>query len=100
MATLLHNLVNEYTTELIAPGSKVKVNQISIANIQGTNACSVDLFIEKSGTGKFYFFKQVLIPADVSLVYDFTFDNGIGQYGLYIKLTASTGTPAIDVIIT
>lgn len=99
MATLLYNLVNEYTTELLAPGSKVNIRKLSIANVQGTNACSVDLFIEKIGTGKYYFFKGISIPINTTLEYKPTFNNAPGEYGLYIKLTAATGTPAVDVMI-
>ena len=44
--------------------------------------------------------KQVLLPADTSLIYDVSFDNDGGEFGLYIKLTKSASeTPAVDVII-
>tara|TARA_R110002012_G_scaffold198942_1_gene367847 strand:+ start:453 stop:764 length:312 start_codon:yes stop_codon:yes gene_type:complete len=102
MATLHHNFSGAsgaITKELLAPGDGVKVKSISIANIQGTNACDVDLWIQKQLTGKFYFFKGLTIPKDVSLVYNISFDNNVGEFGLYIKLTPSTSTVLVDVII-
>ena len=94
-----HNIVNATTTELLAAGTNVRVSQISLANVEGTNACSVDLWIEKKLTGSFYYMKQVLLPADTAIVYDLSFDNSEGEFGLYIKLTPAAGTPAVDVII-
>tara|TARA_R100000808_G_C2128399_1_gene138118 strand:+ start:443 stop:745 length:303 start_codon:yes stop_codon:yes gene_type:complete len=99
MATRHYNVVNEITTELLAPGDNTRVTSVSLANVQGTNACAVDLFIEKVDVGKYYFIKQVNIPADTSLVVDVKLDNSSGEFGLYVKLTASTGTPAVDIIL-
>jgi len=95
-----HNITGEFTNELLAPGVKVRVSSISLANVEGTNACSVNLWIEKKLTGSFYFMKEVLLPANTSLIYDFSFDNSDSEFGLYIKLTKSASeTPAVDVII-
>jgi len=100
MATLHHNITGEVTTELLAPGDDVKVSSISIANVEGSNACSVDLYIWKLDVGQFYFFKQLNLPADTSFNYETSFDNSEGEFGLYIKLTKSASeTPAVDVII-
>ena len=102
MATLHHNFSGAsgaITKELLAAGDGVKTKSISIANTQGTNACDVDLWIQKKLTGKFYFFKGLTIPNDVSLVYDISFDNSVNEFGLYIKLTPATGTVLVDVII-
>ena len=100
MAVKHHNITGEFTNELLAAGDNVRVSSISLANVEGTYACSVDLWIEKKLTGKFYYMKQVLLPADTSLIYDVSFYNDGGEFGLYIKLTKSASeTPAVDVII-
>jgi len=100
MATLYHNITGELTQELIAAGNNFRARSISLANVHGSNAVSIDLFVQKKLTGKFYFFKQLNLPADTSFIYNFTFDNSLGEFGLFIKLTKSASeTPAVDVII-
>ena len=100
MATLHHNITGELTQELIAAGQNVQVRSISLANVHGSNAVSIDLFIQKDLVGKFYFFKQLSLPADTSLIYNTSFDNSVDEFGLFIKLTKSASeTPAVDVII-
>ena len=100
MATLHHNITGELTQELIAAGQNVQVRSISLANIHGSNAVSIDLFIQKDLVGKFYFFKQLSLPADTSLICNTSFDNSADEFGLFIKLTKSASeTPAVDVII-
>ena len=101
MATRHHNITGELTKELLAPGDDVKVTSISFANVHGSLPCSIDLFIQKQLTGKFYFFKQLSLPADTSFIYKPSFRNTVDEFGLYIKLTKSASeTPAVDVIIT
>ena len=100
MASRHHNVTGELTTELLAPGDAVVVRSISLANVHGSNAVSVDLFIQKKLKGRFYFFKQLLMPADTSYIYETSFNNKANEFGLYIKLTKSASeTPAEDVII-
>ena len=107
MASRYHNITGEVTTELLAAGDNVAVSSISLANVEGTNAVSIDLFIQKSGSvvdsitqERYYFFKQILLPADTSYKYDLGFNNKAGEFGLFIKLTKSASeTPAVDVII-
>ena len=100
MASRHHNVTGELTTELLAPGDAVVVRSISLANVHGSNAVSIDLFIQKDLVGKFYFFKQLSLPADTSLIYNTSFDNSADEFGLFIKLTKSASeTPAVDVII-
>ena len=100
MATLHHNITGELTQELIAAGQNVQVRSISLANVHGSNAVSIDLFIQKDLVGKFYFFKQLSLPADTSLIYNTSFDNSADEFGLFIKLTKSASeTPAADIII-
>jgi len=100
MATLHHNITGELTQELLAAGDDVKVTSISLANVHGSNAVSIDLFIQKGKKGRFYFFKQLSLPADTSYIYNTSFRNTANEFGLYIKLTKSASeTPAVDVII-
>jgi hypothetical protein len=75
--------------------------EISLTNIEGTNICTVDLYIEKKLTGKFYLLKGVELPIGTTLIYDnMRFSNANGEFGLYIKLTKSASeTPAVDVIL-
>jgi len=91
----------ELTKELLAPGKNATVSSISLTNVQGTYPCTVDLYIEKKGKGKFYILKSVKLPIGATLIHDDArFDNSKGQFGLYIKLTKSASeTPSVDVII-
>ena len=95
------NVTGEITKELLAAGSNINSPSISLTNVEGTNACTVDLYIEKKLTGKFYLLKNVSIPAGVTLLHDIKgFNNKTGEFGLYIKLTKSASeTPAVDVIL-
>ena len=91
----------ELTRELLTPGDDVGVSKISLTNIHATHQCTVDLYIEKKLTGKFYLLKAVELPIGATLIYDnMKFSNKIGAFGLYIKLTKSASeTPTVDVII-
>jgi hypothetical protein len=91
----------ELTRELLAAGDNVKVSKISLTNIHATHPCTVDLYIEKKLTGKFYLLKGVDLPVGNTLIYDnMRFNNSSGEFGLYIKLTKSASeTPAVDVIL-
>ena len=78
----------ELTRELLAVGGGVSVSKISLANIHATHPCTVDLYIEKKLTGKFYLLKGVELPIGATLIYeDMKFVNTTGEFGLYIKLT-------------
>ena len=107
MATLLHNISGELTQELLAAGDNARVSSISLTNARAflsgvTNAsstCKVDLYIEKE-SNKFYILKDISLPLGATLSHDFTMNNSIGEYGLYIKLTRGdtfTLTGSIDV---
>ena len=95
------NISGELTQELLAAGASVTVSKVSLTNIEGTNNCTVDLYIEKKLTGKFYLLKGVELPIGATLIYDsMSFSNKASEFGLYIKLTKSASeTPAVDVII-
>ena len=91
-----YNISGELTQELLAAGDSVNATSISLANVDSSTTTVdsvVDLYIEKRLTGKFYLLKGVNIPVGSTLVLekkDINFNNGIGQFGLFIKLTKST----------
>jgi hypothetical protein len=103
MATLHHNISGELTQELLAVGDGVNVTSISLVNIHASTTCTVDLYIEKKLTGKFYIMKSLQLPVGSTLVLegnDVKFSNKANQFGLYIKLTkGASETPTVDVII-
>jgi hypothetical protein len=107
MATLLHNISGELTQELLAAGDNARVSSISLTNARAflsgvtgaSSTCKVDLYIEKE-SNKFYILKDISLPLGATLSHDFTMNNSIGEYGLYIKLTRGdtfTLTGSIDV---
>ncbi len=100
MATLQHNITGESTVALLSAGDNARFSKISLANVHGSLACYVDLFIEKQNVGRYYLFKQLELPADVSLIYDASFNSSVDGFNLFIKLTKSASeTPAVDVVL-
>ena len=107
MATRFHNITGatsaaaEVTRELLAPGDNIRVSSISLCNLHASAGCTVDLYIEKKLTGKFYLLKSVSLPIGVTLFHDIkSFNNKAGEFGLYIKLTKSASEiPSVDVIL-
>ena len=103
MATRHHNISGELTQELLAAGDGVNVRSISLANIHASTTCTVDLYIEKQLTGKFYIIKSLQLPVGATLILegnDVNFNNRASEFGLYIKLTqGASETPTVDVII-
>jgi len=95
------NITGELTQELLAAGDNTNVSSISLTNIHASTKCSVDLYIEKKLTGKFYLLKGVSLPIGVTLFHDIkSFNNKAGEFGLYIKLTKSASeVPSVDVIL-
>ena len=98
-----YNISSELTQELLAAGDGVNVTSISLVNIHASTTCTVDLYIEKQLTGKFYIIKSLQLPVGSTLVLegnDVKFSNKANQFGLYIKLTqGASETPTVDVII-
>jgi len=95
------NISGELTQQLLMAGDGFNVTFISFVNIHATATCTVDLYIEKKLTGKFYILKALTLPVGVTLVLegdDINFDNKLNEFGLYIKLTGSSAS-AVDVII-
>jgi len=100
MATRYHNISGEVTQPLLVAGNNVGISKISLTNMHDSTKCTVDLYIEKDLLGKFYLLKAVELPVGVTLEHSFGFNNNVGQFGLYIKLTKSASeTPAVDVIL-
>ena len=107
MATLFHNISNELTNELLAPGDNVNLSKLSMVNTSSYLVVSVDLYIEKSGVGTFYLLKDTILPPGVPLIYDsIKFSNEANEFGLFMKATKlltfaefSGEVPSIDVII-
>tara|TARA_R110002073_G_C9055737_1_gene544403 strand:+ start:11 stop:325 length:315 start_codon:yes stop_codon:yes gene_type:complete len=103
MATTHHNISGELTQELLAAGDNVNITSISLVNTHASTTCTVDLYIEKQLTGKFYILKSLQLPVGSTLILennDIKFSNKAGQFGLYIKLTqGASETPTVDVII-
>ena len=98
-----HNISGELTQELLAVGGDVNVASISLVNVHASTTCTVDLYIEKKLTGKFYFIKGLSLPVGVTLLLekgDLKFNNNTNEFGLFIKLTkGASETPVVDVII-
>jgi hypothetical protein len=96
-----HNITGVLTQELLTAGSNANINSISLINVHASGVtCTVDLYVEKQLTGKFYIFKTVSLPAGVALVHDIVgLRDVIGEFGLFIKIAAASGTPAVDVIL-
>ena len=94
------NITGELTQELLAPGDNVNISSVSLTNVDPSYSSTVDLYIEKNLTGKFYLLKGVSIPVGVTLLHDIkSFNNKANQFGLYIKLTKTTAftlTGSID----
>jgi len=81
------NVTGLLTQELIAPGENISISQVSIANAGLQTAATVDMYMEKKLTGKFYFLREVVIPIGVTLTHDIIgFNNRAGEFGLYMKL--------------
>ena len=92
------NITGALTQELISAGSDEKVSSIWLTNIHASDAVTVDLYIEKKLTGKFYFLNsQSIANASYLFLENMNFNNRSGEFGLYIKLNAADS--AVDVII-
>ena len=75
------NLTNTATATLItvAADKLVKINRVTVANVDGTNSATFDLFVDGMGTGStgvsttgadatVYLAKTIAVPADTSMV--------------------------------
>ena len=81
------NISSELTQELVAAGSGIGVNRLSLTNVQKVSSCTVDLYIEKKLEGKFYLLKGAILPIGATLIHDdISFSSKAGEFGLFIKL--------------
>ena len=72
----------------VASDKLYKVNTILIANIDGTNAATIDVWVTRS-SADYYIAKTISVPADASLV---VIDKNMGLYlvvGDVLKIQAS-----------
>ena len=103
---LQKNISGELTQEVLSAGGSGlgtknggMVSLISLVNTHASASCTVDVYIEKKLTGKFYLAKAITLPIGVTLVLDgISFNSGSGGFSLFIKLTGSSAS-AVDVII-
>tara|TARA_R110002167_G_scaffold28719_1_gene96226 strand:+ start:337 stop:927 length:591 start_codon:yes stop_codon:yes gene_type:complete len=102
IASKHHNITGELTQELLKIGDNIQMSSISLTNVNFGGSTLVDLYMEKSITGKFYLLKRVELPVGVTLTHDIRgFNNSSRGFGLFIKLTKSdvfTLTGTIDPI--
>jgi len=103
MATLKHNITTVLTQDLLVAGDKVKVNSITLANVDSSNDAEVDLFLSK-GDEDFYILKNVSIPHKNTLVLgpedNISFNNNASGFSMRIKVDNGSGAAtAVDVII-
>tara|TARA_R110000737_G_scaffold4401_1_gene14379 strand:- start:527 stop:841 length:315 start_codon:yes stop_codon:yes gene_type:complete len=103
MATTHHNISGELTQELLAVGDGVKVTSISLTNVHASTTCTVDMYVAKKLTGKFYLLKNMALPVGATLVLeksDLKLNNNANEFGLFVKLTkGASETPVVDIII-
>ena len=102
MASIYRNISGELTTKLINVGQNVSVNKISLTNVHASTTCTVDLFVEKKLTGKYYLVKGLSLPVGAAFIYSdgVRVNTSNKQFSLFIKLTqGASETPTVDVII-
>ena len=102
MAVLHRNISGELTQLLLEHGDSIDIQRISLCNIHADTTCTVDLFIERKLTGRFYLVKGLSLPVGASFIYDngARFSTNKNQFSLFIKLTkGASETPTVDVII-
>ena len=90
------NVTGNSTQELFAAGSSITAESIWLSNVHATDAVTVDLFVEKKLTGKFYYLKSKSIAVSSFLQLENILIDG-NQFSLYIKLNNSDS--AVDVIL-
>ena len=94
------NITSATTTTLLQASDKQatgNISKINISNNHATTVATVSLFLDLvSGSGDFYFFKSVVIPIGVSLVFDDKPSFNIDNYSL--KLT-NAGSDDLSIII-
>ena len=96
MAQQVFKISATTATELIDLGSQIStINSMTIANIDSSNAASVDLYLKNGSGTDYYIFKNLSIPKGQTLKLEkneVSFDNRV--FNLYIYSTVT-----VDVII-
>jgi len=83
-----HNISGELIQELLVAGGNISVGSISLTNVHASATCTVDLYIEKKLTGKFYLAKAIQLPVGATLIFDgVSFSNQPREFGLFVKLS-------------
>ena len=91
-----YNITGNSTQQLFAAGSSNAIGSIWLSNVHATDAVTVDLYVEKKLTGKFYYLKSKSIAVSSFLQLENIRING-REFSLYIKLNNSDS--AVDVIL-
>ena len=97
MATFDKKVTGSLATELIPVNTNISISKISFANIEGTNNVSIDLYVSKENDDVYYYFKELNLPIKTSFVYDINYK--AREYSLFVKLSAASGTPAVDIMM-
>ncbi len=68
--SITHALTTTLTDDILVAASDtlVKVNSIIVANIDGSSAADVSMFLKKSGGSAIAFASTISVPADATLV--------------------------------
>ena len=92
------NITGALTKEVLAAGDNTTVSSIWITNTHSSDDVTVDLYIEKKLTGKFYYLKGKSIPnAGYLQIKNILISTSQGNFGLYIKL--NNANSAVDILI-
>ena len=97
---LQYNITGDSTQSLILPGDSVHIESLSLANIHSSSPVTIDVYIEKKLTGRFYVIKNYQLLHGSTLILDdkhINVNTSTGNWGLYIKLNNTDS--AVDVII-
>tara|TARA_R100000322_G_scaffold160966_1_gene122738 strand:+ start:445 stop:735 length:291 start_codon:yes stop_codon:yes gene_type:complete len=89
-----HNISGALTQEVLAAGTRLKTKSIWIANTHASDAVTVDLYVEKSLSGKYYYMKSKSIAVASFLQLENIFID-TEEFGLYVKLNNSDSQVSI-----
>jgi len=93
------NITTDGIVDLIPIGSSAgAIESIYIANAANDSAL-VSVYFEDASAVKFHLINKVVMPTSTALLLtdNVTFSNTV--FGLKIKVTASSSTPVVDVLI-
>ena len=94
-----YNITSDLTKELITEAEGVNARSIIFCNKNSTH-WTVDLYVEKALTGKFYIFKDMMLSGNDTIERHLNLALGVNGFGLFVKINKGSGiTPAVDIII-